>query len=74
MNIYIETINTFEKRNKVYTNQWRTIHKVIEEYYFTESDIFLDGFIKICKDNSNEAIIIPIEVKNIIKQMSMEQG
>ena len=29
INIYIENINTFEKRNKVYTTQWRTIYKVI---------------------------------------------
>ena len=28
-NIYIENINTFEKRNKVYTTQWRTIYEVI---------------------------------------------
>ena len=30
MNIDIENINTFEKRNKVYTTQWRTIYEVIE--------------------------------------------
>ena len=42
MNIDIENINTFENRNKVYTTQWRTIYEVIEEYYFTGSDIFPD--------------------------------
>ena len=40
MNIDIENINTFEKRNKVYTTQWRKIYEVIEEDYFKESDIF----------------------------------
>ena len=58
--IDIENINTFEKRNKVYTTQWRTIYEVIEEAYFIESDIFPGRFIKICKYNANEAINIPI--------------
>ena len=40
MKIDIENINTFEKRNKVYTTQWRTIYEFIEEHYFKESDIF----------------------------------
>ena len=40
MKIDIEIINTFEKRNKVYTTQWRTIYEVIYEDYFKESDIF----------------------------------
>ena len=40
MNIDIEKINTFGKRNKVNTTQWTTIYKVIEEAYFKESDIF----------------------------------
>ena len=35
MNIDIENINTFEKRNKVYTTQWSTIYEVIEGDYFT---------------------------------------
>ena len=33
-NIDIENINTFEKRSKVYTTQWRKIYEVIEEDYF----------------------------------------
>ena len=33
MKIYIENINTFEKRNKLYTTQWRTIYEVIQKYY-----------------------------------------
>ena len=40
MKMDIENINTFEKRNKVYTTQWRKIYEVIEEDYFKESDIF----------------------------------
>ena len=39
-----------------------------------ETDIFTDEFIKHCKNNSNEAHNIPIEVKNNIKQVSMEKG
>ena len=40
MRIYIQNINTFEKRNKVYKTQWRTIHKVIDEDHFNKYDIF----------------------------------
>ena len=40
MNIDIENINTFEKRNKVNKPQWRKIYKVTEESYFEEYDIF----------------------------------
>ena len=63
MNIDIENINTFEKRNKVNTTQWSTIYEVTEEDYFKESDIFPDYFIKKCKGNSNEAQVVPPEVK-----------
>ena len=42
MNIDIESINTFEKRKKVYTTQRRTIYEVIEQDYFNKSDIFPD--------------------------------
>ena len=69
MKIDIENNNTFEKRNNVYTTQWRTIYEVIDGDYFKESDISLDDFIKKCKDNANEAINIPIEIK-----MDKEQG
>ena len=51
------------KREKVNTTQWRTTYKVIEEDYFRQSDNFPDDFMKHCKDNTNEAINIPIEVK-----------
>ena len=46
MNIGIENIITFEKRNKLYTTQWRTIYEVIKQYFFKKSDTFLDYFIK----------------------------
>ena len=42
--------------------------------FFKKSDTFPDDFIKKCNDNTDEDINIPIEVKNIIKRMSMEQG
>ena len=42
--------------------------------FFDETDIFPDDFIKHCKNNANEAHNIPLEVKNNIKRMSMEQG
>ena len=32
-NIDIENITTFEKRNKVYTTQWRTIYEVKESEF-----------------------------------------
>ena len=66
MNIDIENINKFQKRNEVYTTQWRTIYEVTEQDYFNESDIFPDDKKK-CKSNANEAINIPSEVKNNIK-------
>ena len=62
MNIDVENINTFENRNKTIATQWRTIYEVIEQYYFNKSDIFQIIVFK-CKDNVNEAINIPIEVK-----------
>ena len=46
MIIYIENINTFENRNKVYTTQWRKIYEVIEPDFFEKSDIFPDDFLK----------------------------
>ena len=63
MNIDIENINTFEKRKKVYTNQWKTIYEVIEENHFKESDICPDDSMKKCKDNANESQFVPLEVK-----------
>ena len=73
MKIDIENINIFEKRNKVYTTQWRTIYKVIETDFQKKIDIFPDDFIKLCKDNANQDQFLPIEVKNNIKRMTMEQ-
>ena len=46
MIVDIENINTFEKRNKVYTTQWRTIYEVIKPEFLKKSDTFLDDFIK----------------------------
>ena len=74
LDIDIENISTFEKRNKVNTTQWRPIYEVIYEAYFIGSKLFSDDFIKECKDNSNEARDIPRKVKNKIKRMEMEQG
>ena len=50
MNIYIENINIFEKKRKVYTTQWRTIYEVIHQF-FDETDIFLEDLITKCKNN-----------------------
>ena len=46
MNIDIENINTFEKRNKTYTTQWRKIYEVIEPELFLRNLIFPDDFLK----------------------------
>ena len=69
----IDNINTFEKRNKVNTIKWRPIYEVIDEAYFIGSKIFSDYFMQECKDNSNEARFIPLDMKNNINQMAMEQ-
>ena len=63
MSMYIDNINTFESRNKVNTIKWRTIYGVIDEVYFMGSKLFSDDFMKECKDNSNEAQFIPLEIK-----------
>ena len=41
--------------------------------FYYETDIFTDDFIKHCKNNANESHKKPIEVKNNIRQMTMEQ-
>ena len=64
MNIDIENINRIEKRRKKYSKQSRTIYQVIKQYYFDETDIFLDDLIKHCKNNTNEGHNIPLKVKN----------
>ena len=70
MNVDIENINTFEKRNRVYTYQWRKIYEVIEPDFIQKSDTFPDDFKK-CKDNADEAHNIPFGLKNNIKRMAM---
>ena len=37
-------------------------------------DTFPDDFLKKCRDNANEYIIISIEIKNKINRMAMGQG
>ena len=60
MKIDIENINTIENRHRVYTKLWRIIYEVIYHFFFDETNIFPDDFIKHCKNNSNEAHNIPI--------------
>ena len=74
MDIDIDKNNTFEKRNKVNTIKWRPIYEVKDEDYFMGSTIFSDDFMQQCKDNVNADQFIPLEMKNNIKQMEMEQG
>ena len=61
--IDIDKINTFEKINKINTNKWRPIYKVIEEAYFKESEKFPDDFMKQCKDNKNESQFVTLDVR-----------
>ena len=63
MKIDINFFNTFETRNTIYTNQWRTTYEVMQSEFFTKSDVFSDDSIKNCKDNANKAINIPTGVK-----------
>ena len=60
MKIDIGNINTLKKKKKVYTTKQRTIYEVIEPEFLKKSYTF-----------SNEAINIPIEVKNKIERMGM---
>ena len=43
------------------------------EAYLIESKSFPDYFMQQCKKNANEAQFIPLEMKNKIKRMAMEQ-
>ena len=70
----IENNDTYENIKKVNTTKWRLIYEFIDEAYIEESRIFLDYFIRECKNSSNEAQFILREVKNDIKRMSMEQS
>ena len=63
MNIDIENINIFERRNKVYTTQCRRIYEFLESGFFLKSESFPDDSMKQCKDNTNEARNILVEVK-----------
>ena len=63
----IENIDTYENIAKVYIIQWIPIYEVIDEAYIKESNIFPDDFIRECKNNSNEAQVIPSDLKNNIK-------
>ena len=74
MDIDINKINTFEKKNKVNTIKLRPIYEVIDEAYFINSKIFSDDFLQQCKDNANDAQFIPLYMKNNIKLMETEQG
>ena len=74
LDIDIENISIFEKRNKVNTIKWRPIYEVIGKAYFIDSKILTDYFLHKCKDNANAAQFIPLEMKNSINQMTIEQG
>ena len=74
MDIDIYKINTYEIRNKVNTIKWRPIYEVIDEAYFIDSKSFSDAFMQQFKDNVNDDQFIPLDMKNNIKRMSMEQG
>ena len=63
----IKNIDTYETRTKVITKKWRTIYEVIYEAYIEESKLFPDYFIRDCKNNSNKAQFILVDVKNNIK-------
>ena len=52
----------------------RPIYEFIDESYFIESKIFSDAFLQQCKDDASYAQFIPLEMKNNIKRMAMEQG
>ena len=70
----IINIDTYETRTKGNTTKWRPIYEVIDEAYIEKSKNPPDDFIRECKNNSNEAQFISVDVKNNIKQMSMEQS
>ena len=62
------------KRDKNYIQNGGGLSMKLYNNIFDETDIFLDDFIKHCKNNANEAHNIPLEFKNNIKRMLTEQG
>ena len=70
----INNIENYETRTEINTTNWRPIYEVIDEAYIEETKIFPENFIRYCKNNSNEALDIPRDVKNNIKRMAMEQS
>ena len=73
MDIDIDKIDTNELRKEANRIKWRPIYEFIDEAYFIKSENFSDGFMQQCKDNVNYIQFIPLEVKNNIKRMAMEQ-
>ena len=73
MDIDIDKIHTCKIRNKVNTIKWRPIYEFIDEAYFIESKLFSYAFMQQCKDNANEAQLIPLETKKNIKLIAIEQ-
>ena len=72
MIIDIENINTFGKETKciqLYGGKYTKLQKKV----ISKNLIFFQIIVFKCKDNVNEAINIPIEVKNNIKRMATEQ-
>ena len=62
------------KRDTNYIQNYGGLSTKLYNNFFDETDIFPDDFIKHCKNNANESHNIPLEVKNNIKRMLMEQG
>ena len=60
LDIDIENIRIFEKKNKVNTIKWRPIYEVIGEAYFIGSKLFSDDFMQKCKDNAKVTQFIPL--------------
>ena len=46
----ISNMDTYETRTKVNTTRWRPIYEVIDDAYIEESNVFLDNFIRECKN------------------------
>ena len=63
----INNIETYETRTKINTTKWKPIYNVIYEAYIEDFKSFPEDFIRDCKNNSNEALDIPHNVKIQLK-------
>ena len=68
MNVDVENIASKKQKN------WRTIYEVIDNSYFSATELFPTKVLDQCRNNPNEPQNIRNEIKVSLKKMDMQQG